>query len=88
MILSNVTHMAERQNTPHSRYNIVLVTNTTSAMHSYTNIVPQYKGILAGMRPCGTIVLLGELFGSKSVSGLWKCPYVSQRICSSKRELG
>ena len=26
------------------------------------------SGILAGTRPCGTIVLIGELFGSESVS--------------------
>ena len=31
----------------------------------------QYKGILAGMRPCGTIVFLGELFGSESMSQVY-----------------
>ena len=33
--------------------------------------IQYYKGILAGMRPCETIVLLGELFGSESVSQVY-----------------
>ena len=33
--------------------------------------IQYYKGILAGMRPCGTIVLLGELFSSESVSQVY-----------------
>ena len=33
--------------------------------------IQYYKGILAGMQPCGTIVLLGELFGSESVSQVY-----------------
>ena len=28
-------------------------------------------GIMAGMRPCGMIVLLSELFISESTTGIW-----------------
>ena len=49
-------------------------------MHTYDFVYLSNQGILAGMRPCGIIVLLNELFTAESKSQVYGCLHNYYRL--------
>ena len=50
---------------------LLVVSNYTLTKESYKHIIIIIAGILAGVRPCGIIVLLAELFRAESISQVY-----------------
>ena len=56
-------------------------------MYMYINVYDSV-GIVVGAWPCGTVTMVGEIYGAEKVSGLWLYPHLSSRKPFSNRKPG